>query len=1105
MQSFVRLFCSCIFFLFLTETFPQGVRLPNIIKPSPEAAGMTRYALFPVNYSTGTPDISIPLYTVQVRDFKLPLGISYNASGVKVNDLASFVGLSWNLSGIGTISRAIIGRADDNPTKGVLSKGIRNAAEIDYQYCHDATQSGIETLERIDTEPDLFYYSFAGFSGKFYFGRTSSEIISVPYSDLKIFFENGIFRIVDTDGVSYYFSQTSTSLRKTGDNTPYDGDVTSWYLTRILLNNGIDEILFTYDSYSSGVMKSYNYSATVGIAPSFSCAFDENLDGVNESGCGIYYSPSSDRSVVRTDELYANVYIHDITFPGGKVEFHTENNRQDYGDRILSEVVVSTTNGAIQKYFQLKHSYFEASTSGYNVYATAQDKYRLRLDALIEVGSDQSPTHRFKYNPLSLPPRLNCGIDYWGYSNGAYDNKTLMSDLDGETPNNVYYASEGRNYILDATTPLANRQANENYMKAGLLSRIYYPTGGYTDFDFEPHQFMGERLMPNGGSALAIAKLSDLPNDPYRVKDFTPNANEIVLDLSIPLYDDIHKPYATLQDVTAGTEPVRYTTFPGESAHRVVTVPAISGHLYRIATSIQPNPDDPNEDPDLKTVSVNASWSSGMLSIPVVKKEGGLRIKSISNFDSDNTLLEKQSFKYGENEEGIGKLSFFPYLFNKRTYEQNYYYSFWNTEADPPRCVWATAKRLNISSEPLFSPSDIGGSKIFYTKVTTYSESLSGSNNGKTEYTFDFELDDKLDDAYPDPVLLASMSWKCGMPLSEKYFRNANNQFIAIREVKNDYQLFEKNSYHGLKIGEVMVSVPNGCDAAINAGTTFNYYAFEYPIISGVKKLVKTWDINFKPDGLTPDLVSSTSYFYDNLLHLQPTRIEALSSKGQVVKTLNKYPQDKSLIAGLDDSASDAIDNLINTNRIRKIIEKEIYIGSSLTERTRTIFKIWSPSIVAPKSVQFQKGSGTLEDRIQFYRYDLHGNVLEQSDANDFHFAYLWGYNYLYPVAEIKNASYQDVMDILGQAVVDDLNNNIPGTDDQVRQTLQLLRTHSNLKKAYVRTFTYELLNGITSATDINNITTYYKYDDLNRLILIKDHNLNILKAMKYHYKTQDE
>jgi hypothetical protein len=37
----------------------------------------------------------------------------------------------------------------------------------------------------------------------------------------------------------------------------------------------------------------------------------------------------------------------------------------------------------------------------------------------------------------------------------------------------------------------ADREPNSAAMQAGILKKIVYPTAGYTEFDYEPHYYVG--------------------------------------------------------------------------------------------------------------------------------------------------------------------------------------------------------------------------------------------------------------------------------------------------------------------------------------------------------------------------------------------------------------------------------------------------------------------------------------------------------------------------------------------------------------------------------------------------------------------------------------
>jgi hypothetical protein len=63
--------------------FSSAQNLPNVIPPSPQTRELNKYIDFPVDLSTGVPEISIPLYTIKTKGIEIPITLSYHASGIK--------------------------------------------------------------------------------------------------------------------------------------------------------------------------------------------------------------------------------------------------------------------------------------------------------------------------------------------------------------------------------------------------------------------------------------------------------------------------------------------------------------------------------------------------------------------------------------------------------------------------------------------------------------------------------------------------------------------------------------------------------------------------------------------------------------------------------------------------------------------------------------------------------------------------------------------------------------------------------------------------------------------------------------------------------------
>src|ERR1700716_3943068 len=99
--------------LFCEVSFAQNPALPQPIPPSPTAASLGKYGEIPVGKYTGIPEINIPLYEITEGDIKVPISLSYHASGVKVEENASWVGLGWSLNAGGAITRSVRGKPDE--------------------------------------------------------------------------------------------------------------------------------------------------------------------------------------------------------------------------------------------------------------------------------------------------------------------------------------------------------------------------------------------------------------------------------------------------------------------------------------------------------------------------------------------------------------------------------------------------------------------------------------------------------------------------------------------------------------------------------------------------------------------------------------------------------------------------------------------------------------------------------------------------------------------------------------------------------------------------------------------------------------------------------
>jgi hypothetical protein len=128
----------------------------NVAFSSPEAASLTKFGGHSVNYSSGTPNIDIPVVTVNEGALSLPVSLHYTYSGFRPTDQASWVGLGFSLISGGAVSRTIRGVADELSGHGYLTEPTKISNFVN-QFAFsipDFKNNSIATLD--DTSPDIY-------------------------------------------------------------------------------------------------------------------------------------------------------------------------------------------------------------------------------------------------------------------------------------------------------------------------------------------------------------------------------------------------------------------------------------------------------------------------------------------------------------------------------------------------------------------------------------------------------------------------------------------------------------------------------------------------------------------------------------------------------------------------------------------------------------------------------------------------------------------------------------------------------------------------------------------------------------------------------------
>jgi len=637
--------------MLLSQAFSaSGQQLQNTLGTvtisSPTAASLGKFGDIPVSYHTGVPNISIPLYTVKAGQLSLPISLSYHASGLKVMEPAGWVGAGWSLNAGGVITRTVVGQPDEC--------GANSGAQTHGHYSHNGYNSYLYSgsqqdwqgfsAGRKDGEPDMFFFNFAGYSGKFYFRDDHTPII-VPQQDLRItpVYTGGrsfdYFTITTPDGTQYLFGNvpgvTGTApVETTNCYSAKNGavgfpPVSSWYLSKIISADNQFSINLSYQA------ESYGYF-TVSMFP---------VDGAAAGNDALGYD--------LVKNIIQGVRLSQISFPDGTVTFTPGSARTDLANDVQSLVdglnTSSTSLGAIQinnsngfcKKFNFNYDYVTSTTTSLpnNLtwgYTITSDLQRLYLKSIQEVACDGSinvPPYQFTYYDQShVPRRLSFGLDHWGYSNGQTGNTALIPTI----------------IVNGNSIPGANRDAAWPAMLGGALTRIDYPTGGSSAFDFESNTGIvtTTQIVPKQLAAFAFHVFGQ--NDISGSTPFQTTGYDVILHVSTNCNYGVHV------TITNSSNQAVYTVLLSNTPNSPTDPPVVSDIPITALAGPSTGPYTINAAIDINPINANLIQGGVSLQLKTTEEQtttsmatlGGIRIKSITDAAGSTDVPKITNFTY---------------------------------------------------------------------------------------------------------------------------------------------------------------------------------------------------------------------------------------------------------------------------------------------------------------------------------------------------------------------------------------------------------------------------------------------------------------------------
>ena len=260
--------------------------------PTPTMSNLGSYGTVPVSAYTGKADVSIPITTMNERGVEVNVKLSYDTSGLLINQLPGWTGHGWTLMAGGAITRKINnypdelswGESGNNQQQFTGYFKCASSAHKDemVMFMDEPTYAGFFDC---DFSADIFYFNFLGKSGSFFMGTDGEWKVACDENICVIFDvndesnyiypftqehpskqtnggaikENKLpktikgFTLVDSDGYRYTFGGKSSSIEYSTDlmstaqhNISSRLDASSWMLTDIQDRFGNNLYSFSY-------------------------------------------------------------------------------------------------------------------------------------------------------------------------------------------------------------------------------------------------------------------------------------------------------------------------------------------------------------------------------------------------------------------------------------------------------------------------------------------------------------------------------------------------------------------------------------------------------------------------------------------------------------------------------------------------------------------------------------------------------------------------------------------------------------------------------------------------------------------------------------------
>ena len=1115
---------------------------PNL--STPMAKSFQKYIDHPVNLYNGTPDITIPLAELKDGDISLPITLRYNSSGIRANEEASWVGLGWNLNVGGVITQSIVGECDYNDTEFANLVNCLNLADKKIYNDYDAIGYS-ETLQNKlqnyfnspnqlyhsgKMNPDVFYFSYPGGSGKFIIDYRDNSVhqlnrnenikIQISKIDNSFAVKNREFQIVTTEGIIHTFTHLAGTYPNQSTGRPLS---ISYALTSSLYPNG-KYIRYSYVTNAIKLMqRSYFFQAP------FSSTGQSKYLGDK------YYGDSE------TEINGTEFYLNKIVTPHYEVSFTLAERDDVWGGKQLTSIKVNPIGNTsnILKDIHFEYNYFEATeTNGtwtplINGWKSSYNKKRLKLMSVFhQQDTLKDNCHTFFYNN-TIPDKYTYNIDYWGYYNGTsgYRSNTYLPDLSqmkwGRFLSMGFQTSIGDIFQKYNFTNYSNRSYSFTDCQAGILVGIQYPTKGYVEYTYEPNSFI-DKILPSKTSETIIM-------EDWNRESYLPGRTSFTLpsNCSVDIEGRVGRGLNTWQEIWengGGAINVVRAVGNGIPSDVQYTYSFKDDCLYQanhnsgsteivIKKTLLLEAKAPNGQP--YTYYLNAHFPDGLglqygasakhgstraqasykLNISYIDAEiqgNGVRVKSINmyNLRGDRTSVMNTSYEYKNPINNICSGILHDQIQFVKPYNGVYSYLRDKSTSSIDK-VLVQQNVVEVTSEnAICNPyASINGVGYSYVK-----EIRSGSTNsaGYTVYQYknetpNFTLGSIRTDHPQNGKLMSIKSYTSGQQLikSESYSYLTNTSHYYWGASLLDYMNMFPGVYNS-----------NNQVALIPYDENFGYYNGR---LRTILHRLNTYNVNLTRKETTQNGVNTVEEYSYDASTLQLLKRTIKTSDTDSLTYMYAYPNHFNFSPYTD---------MAQKNIIKPVIESRLMKNGNMKKGLLTQYHLWptlnkiyplrqfesriSSNIGNPSTLSSSGANTSVypNAKVSWDKYDSQGNC-QATTIGNVKTVFLWAYNSLYPVAKIEGATFAEVENWLSAGTI----SNLAANTTSVSSALNAIRNTLSGKGVLVTTYTYQPLVGMTSMIAPNGEVTTYEYDSFDRLHLVKDHNGKVIEQNDYHYK----